>query len=172
MPGMLFALQVLAREIVTVCRCAKRALLRRWVTSFFICASLTRAAAVGGKFSTATGNPFFLFWPYPSFSHRPSLSGNCPWLYRLNCWPADSICKCGRQAALWLSAVVGLSLSLSLYIWLLFLVSMTDGWGSKRPGPWAPPRRLTSSNNLGRKCVRPLWLARGFYWFKRLAPMM
>lgn len=138
MPGMLFALQVLAREIVnvTVCRCAKRALLRRWVTSFFICASLTRAAAVGGKFSTATGNPFFLFWPYPSFSHRPSLSGNCPWLYRLNCWPADSICKCGRQAALWLSAVVGLSFSLSLSVHLVVVFGFHDGWMRKQTA-WA-----------------------------------
>ncbi len=46
------------REIVTVCRCAKRALLRRWVTSFFICASLTRAAA-WGEILYGDGQPFF-----------------------------------------------------------------------------------------------------------------
>lgn len=65
------------REIVnvTVCRCAKRALLRRWVTSFFICASLTRAAAVGGKFSTATGNPFFCFGHIHRFHIVPHCLG-------------------------------------------------------------------------------------------------
>lgn len=81
---MLFALQVLPREIVTVCRCAKRCAIKAVGDVIFHLRFVDSSCYVG-EILYGDGQPFFLFWPYcyPSFSHRPSLSVNCPWLYRL-----------------------------------------------------------------------------------------